>query len=291
MVANLQRHMAKMHDLDWDDLRFFLVLRRARQYRLAAKSLGVNESTVIRRIERIQTQLQARLFEKAGREIILTSAGQEFAHHVERIESEVDAARRAAHGLNRRVEGKVCLTAAPMLLRHILIPLLPELLRRHPGLQLELVAEPRNLSLLDREADIALRLARPQGEPQVLAKRIAHLEYAVYSRTHDASLPWIVYGQGGSSLPHARWMASVIRREPAARVALTVNDSDLALQAIRSGVGRSLLPIRIGNEVQGLVRTSGPTPALRRELWLLMHPALKDLASVRTVAGWIEKVF
>src|ERR1700689_729362 len=104
MVANLQRHMAKMHDLDWDDLRFFLVLRRARQYRLAAKSLGVNESTVIRRIERIQTQLQARLFEKAGREIILTSAGQEFAHHVERIESEVDAARRAAHGLNRRVE-------------------------------------------------------------------------------------------------------------------------------------------------------------------------------------------
>jgi DNA-binding transcriptional LysR family regulator len=285
--------MAKMQGLDWDDLRFFLVLQRTRGYRAAANSLGVNESTVIRRIKRIQAQLQARLFEKAGRQIVLTGAGQEFASHVERIEGEVDAARRAAHGLNRRVEGKVCLTAAPMLLRHILIPLLPQLLRRHPALQLQLVAEPRNLRLLDREADIALRMARPQAEPQVLARRIGYLEYAVYAPAgvRDATLPWIVYTQAGSSLPHARWMAAAIRRDAAAKVALTVNDSDLALQAIRSGIGRSLLPIQIGNHIDGLVRTSGPTPTLRRELWLLIHPALQDLASVRTVIEWIEQIF
>ena len=282
-----------MQKIDWDDLRFLLALQRTGRYRLAARSLGVNESTVVRRIGRIQAQLQVRLFEKVGGEIVPTSAGQEFGRYAMRVEVEVDAARRSAQGLNQRVEGKICLTAVPMVLRHVLIPRLPELLRRYPGLQLQLVAEPRNLSLLDREADIALRMARPQEEHGVVARRIAHLEYAVYAPAgaRDDALAWIVYDQGRAGLPHARWMASAIRRDSAGGVAVTVNDSDLALKAVRCGLGRSLLPVRIGDQVEGLVRMGGPAPVLRRELWLLVHPALKNLARVRAVIDWIEQIF
>jgi DNA-binding transcriptional LysR family regulator len=134
-------------------------------------------------------------------------------------------------------------------------------------------------------------MARPQEEHGVIATRVALLQYAIYAPAgvRDRRLPWIVYDQGSAGLPHARWIASALRRDPSSSIAVAVNDSDLALQAVRSGLGRTLLPTRIGDAVDGIVRSGNLTPVLRRELWLLVHPALKNVARVRAVIDWIKR--
>jgi DNA-binding transcriptional LysR family regulator len=79
--------------------------------------------------------------------------------------------------------------------------------------------------------------------------------------------------------------------DPEARISFAANDSELALNAVRAGLGRSLLPCRIGDGVPELSRLSGAKPVLSREMWLIVHPDLKRLARVRAVMAWIERLF
>jgi DNA-binding transcriptional LysR family regulator len=144
---------------------------------------------------------------------------------------------------------------------------------------------------MNREADIALRLARPDKEYRAVGRCIAKLEYAVYGPAASSSqpLPWITYDSSRSHLPHVTWMAGAIEGEPEAGVSLVVNEADLAMHAVRAGLGRSLLPCCLGDREPGLTRLGGPKPALSRELWLLVHPGLKHLVRIRTVINWIEQ--
>ena len=281
-----------MQDMDWNDLRYVLVLSRTGRLARAAKHLRVNETTVARRLARIEKVLGSRLFERVNGVLAATETGQVVVQHAERIEVDIDEVKNAATGANTKAAGRVCITTVPMLLNRILVPALPALLEAHPLLQPHLVAEPRNLSLIDREADIALRLARPDKEQRTVARRAGEIAYSVYGPegAQSRALPWITYERGMSGLPHVRWMAEAIKKEPEAGTSLIVNDSDVAVHAIRAGLGRSVLPCCIGDREQGLSRLSGGKPVLSRELWLLVHPELRHLARIRAVIGWIEWV-
>jgi DNA-binding transcriptional LysR family regulator len=178
-----------------------------------------------------------------------------------------------------------------LVLNRILIPALPALLRAHGQLQLELAADPRNLSVTHREADIALRMTRPSTELRAVARRVGIFDYAVYAASPArGNLPWITYDATLSDLPQARWMAKALASAPQSGTSITVNDSELALNAVVAGLGRSLLPSRIGDNVPGLCRLSGAKPILSREMWLIVHPDLKHLARVRAVIAWIEQL-
>src|SRR5262249_6776253 len=177
--------------------------------------------------------------------------------------------------------GTVRLTTVPILANRLLIPAVPRLLARHPQIRLELIAEPRNLSLTRREADLALRLARPESGAGVLARRIGHLDYAVYGAVYGAvhgprrkaggravhRLPWITYQEGQGHLPQARWIATAAKEEGLAPLA--VSDAEALVHAIQAGLGKSLLPCFAGDASAGLRRLGAPV--LRRELWLLAH--------------------
>jgi len=156
-----------------------------------------------------------------------------------------------------------------------------------------LLHDPRNFSLSNREADIALRFARPEKDYRVLARRLCELPYGVYGPVgpRARALPWITYEESLSAQPPARWLAEALKEDPDARPGLIVNDSDVAVHAIRAGLGRSLLPFCVGDREDGLSRLSGSAPVLMRELWLLVHPDLRDLARIRVVIDWIERVF
>src|SRR5262249_46142569 len=148
----------------------------------------------------------------------------------------------------------------------------------HPMLQLELVAEPRNLSLTKRDADVALRLARPEKEQRVIARRIGNLPFAVYGpagRT-SRSLPWIVLDDTMAHLNNAAWVARSMQDEQGGPASLIVNDSEVILHSICAGLGKSVLPCAIADRERGMVRLSRE-PVLSRELWLLVNPELKHL--------------
>ncbi|MFA5950935.1 MAG: LysR family transcriptional regulator [Hyphomicrobium sp.] len=281
-----------MQGINWNDFRYVLAVARTRAIAPAARVLGVNETTVSRRIANAEAHLGSMLFERVDGSMRPTRAGRIVVERAERMEAEVGKLKGAAIDANGVVEGNVRVTSIPLLINHLLLPAVRRLQKHHPHLQLELVAEPRNLSLMQREADIALRSARPEREQRVIARRIGQLGYAAYGprRQKSEALSWITYDRGMAKLPHVVWLDRAIRKQENGRSALTVNDSEVALHAIRAGAGKSLLPCCIGDASPDLIRLSGPSPVLHRELWLLIHPDAKDLARIRTTVDWIEMV-
>jgi DNA-binding transcriptional LysR family regulator len=278
-----------MQDLNWNDLRYVLAIARSGgAHEPASRLLGVNETTVARRLARIEAVLGSKLFHRSDGLLRQTDAGHRVVEHAERIELEVEAVKEITNGSKSAVAGAVRLTSIQILINRLLFPDLKHLCKNYPDLRIELIAEPRNLSLTKRDADLALRLARPGKEQRVLARRIAQINYAVYGSRKSSRLPWIVYEDRMLELPHAAWLQKNARAEGGVSN-VVVNDSELALHAVKAGLGKSLLPTFVGETEQGLVRLSDGKAVLERELWLLVHPELKHLARVKAVIAWIEE--
>lgn len=281
-----------MQDLDWSDIRIVLALARAGSLAAAARRLRIDATTVARRVARTEARLGTRLFDRADGACRPTEAGARVAVAAERMETEAEAMLAAVTGSDAQVAGTVRLTSVPLLVDRLLIPALPGLLARHAGLLVELVAEPRSLSLTRREADMALRLARPQGEQAAVARRVGRLVYAAYAPAgaNGARLPWIGYEDGMADLPPARRAADLAARDGRPLAAMRVNDGGGVLQAVLAGLGRGLLPCLVGDAEPGLTRLDDPDAGFERELWLLIHPELRRLPRVRAVVEWLEAV-
>ncbi|WP_246704218.1 LysR family transcriptional regulator [Rhizobium sp. P38BS-XIX] len=287
-----------MHDIDWGDLRHVLALARGGSFAAAGRLLGTDATTVGRRLRVLEERLGTTLFSRAaGGALLPTPAGEIALTKAEAIEAEVMALSGALDAVDPMALGKVRLTAAPSFISRLLIPSLPILLARHSGLQLELIGDPRNFNLTRREADMALRLARPadMANARVVARRIATLEYAVYvaagQEGHTEDLPWIVYEDAMMHLPHARWIAT--QAEKSGRTSqIAVNDAEALLQAAAAGLGRALLPKILAESAGGLRRLDqqDKNPPVR-EMWLLMHAELRQLTRIRTVSDWLDGVF
>ncbi len=281
-----------MQALNWNDLRFVLAVARSQSLAGAARRLKVNESTVGRRLAEAERRLGARLFERSHGAYHPTEAGQAAIGGAECVELEVQAVEAATSGADRIAAGAVRLTSVPIVVNRVLVPALPKLLREYPQLRVELIAEPRDLSLTKREADIALRLARPRKDLRAIARRIGRLDYAVYGprRKRSKPLPWITYEDDMANLPQWRYMAERPVGDRAAPPAVTVNDAEAILQSVKAGLGKSLLPTAIADKEPGLVRLSDGPPPLARELWLMVHPELRNLVRISVVVDWLVAV-
>jgi DNA-binding transcriptional LysR family regulator len=280
-----------MQNLDWHDLRYVLAVARERALAPAAHSLRVNETTISRRIARAELTLGSRLFHRVRGRMLPTEIGQIVIQHAERIEAEVEILGELATGMDSRAAGSVRLTSNPLLVNRLLVPAIAELQASHPMLRLELVAEPRNLSLTKREADLALRLARPDKEQKVIARRIADLPFAVYGPAgrRRRGGRWIALDDAMGHLPTAAWIKRAMLQEDAGPPLLTANDADTILHSVGNGLGRSLLPCAIADQDPAVVRLSGKAPVLTRELWLLVHPDIRHLARISAVITWLEQ--
>ncbi len=272
--------------MDWSDLRYVLAVARAGTLAEAARRLGVDQTTVARRLAAAQTALGARLFDRRDGTLHPTAAGEAALTRAERIAREVEALEAAIAGDDAQIAGTVRITAVPILANRLLVPALPALAARHPALALELIAEARNLSLTRRDADIALRLARPE-RGTALARRIGQLDYAVFapSRRGRTALRWITYEESLAHLPHARWIAAEVARG-GVLAPLRVSDAEALVEAVRAGLGRTLLPCFLDGCAPGLRQVGAPV--LTRELWLMVHPELRHQARIATVIDWIE---
>ncbi len=271
--------------MNWDDLKVVLAVARERTQSAAARRLHVNQTTVARRLSAIEQDLSARLFLRVDGALVPTDAGMDLIGRAEAVEADVLALEASVAGRDAGASGTVRVTSVPILVNRLLAPAVPALRRDHSGLRLELIADPRSLSLTRREADIALRLARPVGEA-ALARRIGTVAYAVYRAAGDATPdpPWIAYEEALEHLPQARW---IHRAMGGSQPALCVNDAEGLLAAVRAGVGRSVLPCFVAEADSALVREGGPEPVAERELWLVVHRDLRPLASVSAVLDWI----
>jgi DNA-binding transcriptional LysR family regulator len=274
-----------MQGMEWSDLRYVLTVARAGTLSGAARRLGVNQTTVSRRIAAAERAIGARLFERVDGNLSPTAAGEAATTRAAEVEAAVAALDREAGGVDAAPEGLVRITAVPLLVNRVLIPRLPALLAAHPRLRLELIADPRNLNVTRREADIAVRLARPE-QGAALARRIGRLDYAVYARRGRGAsgLPWLTYDEGQSHLPQARWIAARNEGEGP----LLVNDAEGLLSAVASGLGKSLLPSLVAEREPHLARIGGPA-VLSRDIWLMVHRDLRGQARIAVALDWLTR--
>lgn len=288
-----------MQTTNWNDLRYILAISRARTLAAAARLLRVDDTTVARRLHAMQESMGVRLYQRLPDGTLhLTTSGERAALHAERMEREIGVLGAALSGTDDAVAGTVRVTSVPIVVNHILVPSTQILLKRHPQLRLELVAEARDLSLTRREADVAIRLARPKtGGAKVATRRVGALRYDVYASASFSAreakrLPWITYDEAMAHLPQARWIAAAATGSDAEIATVHVNDAEALREAVIAGLGRSLLPCVVADG-DARMRRLGPrggAPALTRELWLLVHSELRTLGRIEAVVKWIEQI-
>jgi DNA-binding transcriptional LysR family regulator len=279
-----------MQAMDWNDLRYVLAVSRAGTLAASARRLSVNETTVARRLDAVQRALGARLFDRVDGALRPTKAGERAIAHAARIEQDVASLEQAIGDADDDVSGVIRLTGVPLLINRLIVPALSQLGARHSLLRLDLIADSRNANLTRREADVALRLARPETGRSIVTRRLGQLDYAVYGRREHAAaeLPWIPYEEGQAHLPQARWIETAARGQTMA--ALAVNDADTLLQAVLGGLGKSLLPSFVADTEPQLRRLSGARPVLSREVWLLTHSELRHQRRVAAVVEWLGEL-
>ncbi|MDY0884657.1 LysR family transcriptional regulator [Dongia soli] len=287
-----------MQAINWNDLRYILAIARGNSLAAAARLLGVDETTVSRRLSAVEKALEARLFVRApGGRLLPSEAGEVAMGFAEQVEQDVNRLHGAVAGKDAAAIGKVRLTSVPILVNSVLLPAMGLLQEKHRGLQIELVADMRYLSLTKRETDIALRLGRPRSDvgAAVLTRKVGLLAYAVYapaaaSAREAAALPWITYDESMAQIPQAKWLMQMSARDHDGRVPLAVNDPESIVAAVRAGLGKSLLPIALVKGDPAFRRLKDKDwPALpEREIWLLIHPDQRPLARIGAVIDWIE---
>jgi len=274
--------------INWNDVRFVLAIVREGTLSAAGRSLGVDQTTVTRRLAALEEGLNARLFDRRDGRLIPTPAGEEVITRAERAEVELAALERDVAGRDTKPGGLVRLTSVPTLSNRLLAPRVGGLFETYPDIELDLIAEPATLSVTRREADIALRLARPT-EDGMIARRLGAIRYAPYAGKEAAGrdgLPWITYEESFAAIPQAKWIA---REGKVPLSPLRVNDGEPILQAVLAGLGQTLLPVFIGKEEPALTRLSDPVAS--RDVWLVVHPHVRRSARIDAVVGWIDGIF
>lgn len=298
-TRNAQDRAAPAHGragpLDWGNLRFFLELARSGSLGGAARRLGVDRNTVGRRVAALEEELGLPLFERGPQGWARTGAGDELAALASRVEEDVLAIARHADARDPALAGTVRLTTATHLAADLLVPALPLLRARHPGLVLELAADRRALDLTRREADLALRMGRPR-DAGLVTRKLSEIAHRLYAAAGSAAArrgrvdldadPFAGFDESLASTPQERWLARVA---PARRIAFRCNSTAALVAAARAGVGVAVLPCFVADRDPGLVALEGPRPE-PHELWLLVHGDLRRTPRVRAVIEWIDAV-
>jgi DNA-binding transcriptional LysR family regulator len=279
--------------LDWGNLRFFLELVRTGSHARAAQRLGVDRNTVARRVAAMEDELGLALFERGPQGWSCTAAGQELAEMASRVEADVLALARHADARDRTLTGAVRLTTATHLSAFLLVPALPALRDRHPGLVLEIAADQRTFDLTRREADLALRMGRPR-DAGLVTRKLSDVAYGLYAAHHSsagrrravdlAADPLVGFDESLAGVPQERWIARVA---PDRRVVFRCNSTASLVAAARAGVGVAVLPRFVADHEPELVRLDGPEP-VHHELWLLVHGDLRRSPRVRAVIEWVD---
>ena len=234
--------------MEWDDVRSFLAIARARSLSGAARDLGVRQSTMSRRLDGLESRAGARLLQRTPRGYELTALGEAVLGNAERMEAEAIAVERLVQGRDVALSGVVRLTTVEVVAEQILPDAIARLHAQSPGIIVDVLSETRALNLSRREADLAIRMTRFDGS-ELISRKIATVANALYASPaylerygappEGSAHSIVTVLEDQLNLPEARWLAEQIHR---ARVALRTNSRNGQLAAVCAGLGIGCLP-------------------------------------------------
>jgi DNA-binding transcriptional LysR family regulator len=280
--------------IDWDDVRYFLAVARGGSVRSAAERLGVNHSTVLRRIAQLEERLGAHMFDKLPSGYRLTPAGEEVLDFAGQMESSSKQLETRIFGRDQNLRGLLRVTMAPTLATHLLMPDFAEFARLHPEVEMEILSSDEPVNLTNREADVAVRV--------------------VYDRE---TLPLNLHGLKGPELFGgvymsrellAAWRAGTVDRVrcvikhhetlvewaregeiPILEVPFRTTDAAAQIVAVRRGVGVTMLPCFVGDADPSLVKVPGTALRMHGTLWLLTQGETRKTKRVRLFTEFLSR--
>lgn len=269
---------------DWDDLRYFLAVARTKTVSGAAAALGVNHSTVSRRISAYEKQHDVRLFERLSTGYEMTQAAENIYRYALEIEERTRTVERELFGRDARLQGKLCITAFHSMANTFLLPHLQAFRNQYPNIELELYITTEVRDLGAREADIAIR-GTPRPPDHLIGKKVADIGRGIYTsekyQVRGLQRPEIIVWRDEQSLPD--W---AVRYFPDARVALKVDDVTAMQQAVSQGLGIARLACWVGDSAE-LLRMPLELEPSDWGLWVLIHADLRSTARVRVCRDFL----
>lgn len=288
-------HNHKM--LNWNDLRYLLAVARQGSTLAASRALGVNQSTVHRRVAELERQLGLRLVHRHPTGYRLTEIGERLLSALGDVEESIAKLQRAVHVLKHELTGIVRLTCPePVLTRIIASGFVDRFHARYPELKIEFVISDRYVDLACGDADVAFRSGEASDE-RLVGRKIADSTWAVYAsrdyvkrRGHPHSIEDLLQhdliGFDGVMENHraTQWLASAL---PEAHVVARNNSVLGVVAAVKSGLGVAPLPTPIGDAEGELLQVLPPVQELARSWYMLCHP---DQRSTPRVSAFIDFV-
>lgn len=275
--------------LDWGHLQYFLAVAEGGSIQQAARRLGVNHSTVLRRIAALEAQLGCRLFDRLPGGYALTSAGNNLVEHLGGLTEQMESAERQVRGLDEALRGTVRVTSSDIVVEGLLMPLLAQFHGRHAQVQVQLAMNYGFAALSRTEADVAVRGA-DKPPPRLVASLVGHIESVLcaspqYLKAVPEALPldrhrWVIVDESLAFGNFGRWFA---QRVLADRVAVRVDSLVGVADAVAQGLGVGFLPRPLLHSRPDLVQLGPTEPTLRKPIWVLMHPDVQNTARVRAL--------
>lgn len=283
---------------DWDDLRIFLTVARAKRIAEAARMLGIDPTTIGRRMTRLAEKLGAPLFEGMGGDRRLTERGHALFAHAENIESAALAAMGEVGGESRSLSGQVRLSVAEGFATWVLAPQLSAFHRMQPDIRLDIITASGFLNPSKREADIAVMLARPR-HGRLIASKLADYRLRLYAargfvaqhgvpETISAlrSLPLVSYVPEFNYSPELDYLHEL---SPGIDAAFRSTSINVQHQIIAGGGAIGALPRFIGDRDERLVPIMSGEIEIIRSFWLVSHADMRQLARIDAVTRWLKQ--
>ena len=287
-----------MTAIDWENLRYVLAVGTEGGLAGAARSLGVNHTTVLRRLAAFENQLGVRLFERMPTGYMPTAAGEELIEAARGIEATVLGVERKLAGRDLQLSGPLRITTTDTLMASVLPQTLAEFCAAYPGIAIEIAVSNAMFNLTKRDADVAIRPA-PDPAETLVGRRATSIAFGVYaSASYQARTPaspagwrnhpWLAPEDSLKDSIVAQWLRAELPDVAiAARADTLVALRDLAT----AGLGLAALPCYLGELSPGLVRVGKPVKAMHSALWVLTHEDLRRTARVHAFIEFMAKAF
>jgi DNA-binding transcriptional LysR family regulator len=277
---------------NWDDLRAFIAVADETSFALAAKRLGVNKSTVSRRMSALEEALGVRLLDIHGRGHVLTADGQRLLEHARSIATQIEALERDLVGRDAQLSGAVTLATTEALAREVLPPHLKTFRDAFPEVSVAVLTGNEVVRLGEGRAAVALRHGEKPSEGDVVVRALCGVAGALYasreyieregrpSRVDLSSHKFVGVHENLAHLPAARFLEELV---PSSCIAIRCTDLGSQVAAVEVGLGIAVLPCFAGDARPSLVRLFEPEASLSSELWLVWHGELRRTGRVRAL--------
>lgn len=275
-----------MHELVWDDLKYFALVGRGGSVAMAAKQTGVEHSTVARRITRLEEALNLRLFNRMARAWHLTEEGEALLAKVGLVEDQVLTVRTFAASLET-ARGTVCVTAPPTFLSDVITPALSQFHAAYPNIDLRLIGETREANLSQGEADIAFRMSPIEGA-ELVTRTVCEVEYAFFGRSLWLEVPLDQRVFIGYSRQYQPALQTTLERHAKhRRIVSQTNDLRVAFGLAQKGIGIALLPRFMVTDASELAVVELGDQPIVSPVHLVMQKDVRKASRVRAVADYL----